>query len=262
MKELKLLSWNVNGIRAIIKKGFSEWLYKENPDILCLQETKASPEQLPGEVLEPDGYIAYWNYPEEVKGYSGVAIFTRDKPVNVTYGINNKEFDKEGRVIVAEYRDFTLCNVYFPKGDTRPAREHRLKYKLDFYNAFLHFLDKHKSSDVKMIICGDFNTAHREIDLARPKENAKNSGFLPEERAWIDKIIAHGFIDTFRLYHQEPNQYSWWDMKTKARERNIGWRIDYFIVSENARKSVSESFIMPEVKGSDHCPIGITLKMQ
>ena len=261
MKQLKLMSWNVNGIRATIRKGFIDWLRKESPDILCLQETKASPEQLAKELTEPQGYKTYWNYPDEEKGYSGVALFTRDEPINVSYGMNNKEFDKEGRIIVAEYKGFTLFNVYFPKGDTRPERKHRLKYKLDFYDAFLGFLDKYKSGGGKLIICGDFNTAHREIDLARAKENEKNSGFLPEERAWIDKLIAQGYVDTFRLYHSEPGNYTWWDMKTRARERNVGWRIDYFFVSENARKSVSESFIMPEVTGSDHCPIGITLNI-
>ncbi len=262
MRKLKLLSWNVNGVRAIVKKGFFEFLEKEDPDILCLQETKVHPEQLMKDLLEPSGYVTYWNYPEEIKGYSGVALFSKEKPIFVNYGIDNEEFDKEGRVIIAKYVDFSLYNVYFPKGDTNPAREHRLKYKLDFYNEFLRFMTKSSVKKEKLVICGDFNTAHQEIDLARPKENEKNSGFLPQERSWIDQLVANGFLDTFRLLHSEPNNYTWWDMKTRARDRNIGWRIDYFFVSESARSSVSESFILPEVMGSDHCPIGITLKMQ
>jgi exodeoxyribonuclease-3 len=261
MKELRLLSWNVNGIRAMGRKGFPDWLQKESPDILCLQETKALPEQLSKDLTEPGGYITYWNYPEETKGYSGVSTFTKEKPLDVKYGFDSKEFDKEGRVIIARYSEFILFNVYFPKGDTHPGRIHRLQYKMDFYEAFLDFINSLKDNGERLIICGDFNTAHKEIDLARPKENGKNSGFLPEERAWMDKFVAHGYIDTFRQFHQEPNQYTWWDMKTRARERNIGWRIDYFFVTENLLKSVSQAFILPDVMGADHCPIGIMLKV-
>ena len=258
MKELKLLSWNVNGIRAVARKGdLQELLRKESPDVLCLQETKAQPEQLSKELIEPVGYATYWNYPEASKGYSGVATFTKEKPLDVKYGLGIKEFDTEGRVIIARYAGFILFNVYFPKGDTNPERAHRLNYKMNFYEAFLDFVDSLKAKGEKLVVCGDFNTAHKEIDLARPKENEKNSGFLPQERAWMDKLVAHGYVDTFRQFHKEPSQYTWWDMKTRARERNIGWRLDYFFVTENALKSVAQAFIMPDVMGADHCPVGI-----
>jgi exodeoxyribonuclease III len=261
MKELKLLSWNVNGIRSQEKKGFGDWLRKENPDILCLQETKAAPVQLSANLTEPEGYITHWNYPEDTKGYSGVALFTKEKPDDVKYGFGIEKYDIEGRAIIAKYPEFTLLNIYFPKGDTREERRHRLDYKMSFYDAFLKFTDSLKGKDGRLIICGDFNTAHKPIDLARPKENEKNSGFLPEERAWMDGFISHGYIDTFRQFNKEPDNYTWWDMKTRARERNVGWRIDYFFVTENLAKSIKRAFIMSEVLGSDHCPIGIVLKI-
>ena len=258
MKEIKILCWNVNGIRAAVKKGFLEWLQEESPDILCLQETKASPDILTKELLEPAGYQTFWNYPER-KGYSGVATFTKEKPIKTqnTFGI--KTFDGEGRVIISEYQEFTLCNIYFPNGKQVPER---LKYKMDFNEAFFNYLEPLRQRGDKIIFCGDVNTAHQEIDLARPKENQKISGFLPEERAWLDKIIAHGYIDTFRHFHKEPGQYTWWDMKTGARARNVGWRIDYFFVTENMLNNVENAFIMPDVTGSDHCPIGLILKFK
>jgi exodeoxyribonuclease-3 len=258
MSELKLLSWNVNGIRAVAKKGFSDWVQKESPDILCVQETKVQAGQIDAGTLGMQGYNHYWDYAEK-KGYSGVAVFSKEKPDKVQNGFGIAEFDNEGRTLILEYDRFILFNIYFPKGDTTPERLHRLKYKLDFYDVFLNFIDAHKERGEKLIICGDFNTAHKEIDLARPKENEKNSGFLPEERAWMDKFVSHGYIDVFRRFNQEPEHYTWWDFKTRARERNIGWRIDYFFVSENLIDSVSRSFILSEVMGSDHCPIGITV---
>ena len=248
----------MNGIRAIVKKGFSEWVEKESPDILCVQETKVQAGQIDAESLGLKEYNHYWNYAEK-KGYSGVAVFTREKPDEVEYGFGIEEFDSEGRTLILKYDRFTLFNIYFPKGDTTPARLHRLKYKLDFYNAFLYYVDTCKERGEKLIICGDFNTAHKEIDLARPKENEKNSGFLPEEREWIDRFVSHGYIDIYRRYTNEPGHYTWWDFKTRARERNIGWRIDYFLVSEDLVDSVSQSFILSDVIGSDHCPIGIVL---
>jgi exodeoxyribonuclease-3 len=257
MTAWKILCWNVNGVRAVRGKGFLEWLSRDSPDILCLQETKAQPEQLDKELREPHSYYAYWNYPKESKGYSGVATFTKKKPLRVQKGFGIEEFDTEGRTIITEYPEFTLLNVYFPNGK---KDETRLKYKLDFYDAFLQFVKPLQERGEKLVICGDFNTAHKEIDLARPKENQHISGFLPIERAWIDKFIAHGFVDTFRQFSKEPNQYTWWDLKTRARERNIGWRIDYFFVTENLLRSVSKAFIMPEIAGSDHCPVGIILK--
>jgi len=257
MGEKKLLCWNVNGIRAIKNKGFFDWFYKESPDILCLQETKAQPGQLDADFKEPEGYRTYWAYPER-KGYSGVAVFTKEEPLDVRYDLGDSGLDIEGRVIIAEYPAFTLFNIYFPNGKSGPER---LKYKMDFYDVFLKYADILKNKGRKLVICGDVNTAHKEIDLARPKENSKVSGFLPAERAWIDKFVSHGYADTFRHYNQAPNQYTWWDMKSGARARNVGWRIDYFFVSENLLPALTGAFIMPLVMGSDHCPIGITLKV-
>jgi exodeoxyribonuclease III len=256
MAEKKLLCWNVNGIRAIKKKGFFDWFYKESPDILCLQETKANPEQLDEDLKNLRGYKAYWAYPER-KGYGGVAVFTKEEPREVRYDFRIK-FDVEGRVIIAVYPWFTLFNIYYPNGKSGPER---LRYKMEFYDVFLNYVDSLKNKGENLIICGDVNTAHNEIDLARPKENSKTSGFLPEERAWIDKFVSHGFIDTFRRFNKEPGQYTWWDMKSGARSRNVGWRIDYFFVSENLLPSVTGAFIQKDVMGSDHCPIGLTLKV-
>lgn len=256
MKELTLLSWNVNGIRAAQKKGFLDWLEKESPDIISLQETKARPEQLDDELKEPPGYHTFWNWPEK-KGYSGVALYTREKPLSVTYDLGDSDVEIEGRVIVAKYPGFTLFNSYYPNGARSPER---LAYKMYFYDEFLKYADKLKAAGEKLVICGDLNTAHTEIDLARPKENSKKSGFLPEERAWLDKFLSHGYTDTFRRFHPEPANYTYWDQKTRARERNVGWRIDYFYVSENALPDLKDAFILPEVMGSDHCPLGIRLQ--
>jgi exodeoxyribonuclease III len=258
MKPKEILCWNVNGVRAAQKHGLLEWLYRESPDILCLQETKASPEQLAAELREPRGYHAYWNHPEVLKGYSGVATFTREKPSKVDYGFGIPRFDVEGRVIISSYPGFILFNVYFPNGK---KNQERLSYKMDFYDAFLDYIEPLRKRGEKLVICGDVNTAHKEIDLARPKANEKISGFLPEERQWLDKFLALGYVDTFRHFHPEPNQYSWWDLKTNARERNVGWRIDYFFVTENLLDSVKDAFIMPRVMGSDHCPVGIKLEI-
>jgi exodeoxyribonuclease III len=257
MGEKKLLCWNVNGIRAAKNKGFLEWFRKESPDILCLGETKAKPDQLDAELAAPEGYHVYWAYPER-NGYSGVATFTKEKPLSVKYDFGPGVIETEGRLIITEHREFTLFNIYFPNGKMGPER---LKYKMAFYDVFLKYADGLKAAGKKLIICGDVNTAHKEIDIARPKENSKVSGFLPMERAWIDTFISHGYVDTFRRYHTEPNLYTYWDIKTGARARNVGWRIDYFFVSENLLPSVSSAFIMSEVTGSDHCPIGITLKL-
>ena len=256
MKETKLLSWNVNGIRAVRGKGFLEWLYRESPDILCVQETKANPDQLDEDLREPRGYLAYWNFPER-KGYGGVATFTKEKPLRIENDFGAPEFDTEGRAIITEYPEFTLFNVYFPNGKKDDIR---LKYKLDFYDAFLDLIEPLRAKGEKLIICGDYNTAHTEIDLSRPKENEKVSGFLPIERAWMDKLVSRGYIDSFRHFNKEANHYTWWDLKSGARARNVGWRLDYFFVTENLLDSLSQAFIMSEVMGSDHCPVGIILK--
>lgn len=257
MQEIRLLSWNVNGIRAAARKGFLDWLQQESPDVLCLQETKANPSQLDDTLTSPDDYSVYWNYPER-KGYSGVALFARLQPADVRYDLGQADIDIEGRVIVAEYPAFTLLNVYFPNGG---QGNRRVPYKMDFYDRFLEYADALVKAGKNLVICGDVNTAHTEIDLARPKENAKKTGFLPEERAWLDTFVSHGYIDTFRHFNHDPGQYTWWDQKTRARERNVGWRIDYFFISESLLPSLADAFIMPEVPGSDHCPVGIKLKI-
>ena len=252
---MRLISWNVNGIRAADKKGFFNWFKKEKPDILCLQEIKALPEQFPPYLRNTPGYYVYIN-PGERKGYSGVATYSKIKPKNIKNGFGIEKFDREGRILIAEYPEFMLFNIYFPNGK---KNQERLDYKLDFYDTFLAYADNQKAEGKNIVVCGDFNTAHKEIDLARPKENEKTSGFLPIERAWIDTFIDHGYIDTFRYFNKEPGQYTWWDIKTRARERNVGWRIDYFFVNKEFIRHVKKAFIMPEVTGSDHCPIGIEL---
>ena len=249
---MRIISWNVNGIRAVQKKGFLEWFNEEQPDILCLQETKAHPEQLDENLLEVPGYEAYWSSAEK-KGYSGVVIYTKKKPLEVTYGMGIEEFDREGRLIIAEYEDFYLLNCYFPNGK---RDQERLDYKMAFYDAFLELIERLRKKK-PIIFCGDVNTAHKEIDLARPKENESISGFLPLEREWIDKVVEKGYVDTFRHFHSEPEQYSWWSMRTAARARNVGWRIDYFFVSEELKGKLKDAFILQEVMGSDHCPVGV-----
>lgn len=252
---MELLSWNVNGIRAVERKGYWDWVCNNQADIICLQETKAHEEQLSKKIKNIPGFHSYFSQPER-KGYSGVALYSRQEPLEVSYSFGDEKFDDEGRVILARYPDFLLYNIYFPNG--KASRE-RLRYKMDFYESFLEKVRRFLQQGEKIVICGDVNTAHREIDLARPKENEKTSGFLPEEREWIDRLLEVGFIDTFRVFNQEGENYSWWDLKTRARERNVGWRIDYFIISENLKDRLKDAFILPEVYGSDHCPIGIKL---
>lgn len=252
---IKILSWNVNGVRAVFKKGFLEWLKKESPDILCLQETKASEGQLPPELRYPPGYEVSWNAATR-PGYSGVATFSKKKPLSVKRGFGIAQFDEEGRVLETDHGDFILFNIYFPNGK---MNDERLKYKMDFYEEALKYFTKLVKKGKKLVICGDYNTAHHPIDLAHPKQNEDVSGFLPVERAWMDKLVKNGFIDTFRVFNKEPNQYSWWDVRTGARARNIGWRIDYHFVSDNLKTRLKNAFILPEVMGSDHCPVGVEL---
>lgn len=254
-KKMRILCWNINGIRAAWKKGLPDWLSSEAPDILCLQETKAQPDQLDHEIIHFEDYTSYFNAAEK-KGYSGVAIYTQHAPLRVQMGLGDPYFDTEGRVIEMEFKDFVLFNVYFPNGGRGPER---VKYKLDFYDALFRRSESLRSQQKKVIICGDYNTAHKEIDLARPKENVKTSGFLPEEREWIDKIVNMGYVDTFRTFNQEPEWYTYWDQITRARERNVGWRIDYFFVSEEAQSMVRDARIHMQVMGSDHCPIELQL---
>lgn len=255
---MRIISWNVNGLRAVAKKGFLEWLARESPDIMCLQETKADPEQLPDEVRHISTYAAFFSSSKTKKGYSGVAIYTKRAPDDVRYGMGVKRFDDEGRIIEADFGNLTLLNVYFPNGGGGPER---FRYKLDFYDAFLKHLDAYRARGRDVVFCGDVNTAHEEIDLARPKENETHTGFLPEERAWLDEVVSHGYADVFRhFFPRKTESYTYWDMKTRARERNVGWRIDYFFVGAETLQRVSRSGIMPEVFGSDHCPIFLDLK--
>ncbi len=255
---MKITSWNTNGLRATAKQGFFEPIFKElKPDILCLQETKSEPDQLAEEVRNVPGYFSFFSYSKLRKGYSGVAIYSKIKPEKVTE-LGIKKFDDEGRTLVAYFKDFVLINCYFPNGGGGPER---LKYKLEFYDAFLEFCDKLRKQKYKIIFCGDVNTAHEEIDLARPKENEENTGFLPVERAWLDEVVAHGYADVFRhLYPTKKDAYTYWDMKTRARDRNVGWRIDYFFVSPDLLPKVKDFKIYSDYFGSDHCPIELDLK--
>jgi len=252
---MRMLSWNVNGIRAIHKKGFVDWLVADNPDILCLQETKAQPEQVPADIRSLSQWHQFYCSAER-KGYSGVGLLTKTEPKEVRYGLGVPEFDAEGRTIIAFFDDFVLFNIYYPNG--KQSKE-RLDFKMRFYDAFLQVADELKAAGHSIVVCGDVNTAHTEIDLARPKQNETVSGFLPEERAWLDKFLSHGYLDTLRLHHPEGELYSWWDYKSRARDRNVGWRIDYFFVSEDLKDRVTDAFILRDVMGSDHCPVGIEL---
>lgn len=253
---MKLISWNVNGIRACAKKGFLTFLKEESPDILCLQETKALETDLEEGLVQPSGYHTEW-FSAEKKGYSGVAIFTKSKPINIVKGFGIEKYDREGRVIQAEYDDFHLFSVYFPNGQ---KNEERLLYKLDFYKDFFDYCADLRTQGKPLIICGDYNTAHHAIDLARPKENETTSGFMPIEREWMDRITQDGYVDTFRHFNpSKADEYSWWSYRTKARERNIGWRIDYFFVTEAFKPRLKNAFIRQDIEGSDHCPVGIEL---
>jgi exodeoxyribonuclease-3 len=255
MPTLRLLSWNVNGLRAVLKKGFEDSMKRDMPDVLCLQEIKAAADQLPAHLLNMPGYCSFFG-PGARKGRDGVALFSRTQPKSLKYTLGIDGLDDENRAIVADYGEFLLYNVYFPNG--KASRE-RLEYKMKFYDLFLDQINQLRSEGRKIVICGDVNTAHKEMDLARPKANEKISGFLPEERAWMDRLVESGFVDTFRIFHTRGENYSWWDLKSRARERNVGWRIDYFFVSENLSGSVKSAFILKDVTGSDHCPVGIEL---
>ena len=257
MPPTRIISWNVNGLRAAYKKGAFAWFLQEQPDIFCVQETKARPEQLTADMTAPDGYHAYFASADR-KGYSGVALYSKREPTRVTTGIGVDRFDNEGRILIADYAAFTLLNIYFPNGK---ASAERLRYKMAFYEAFLAYVDGLREQGKQLIICGDVNTAHKPIDLARPQANEKISGFLPEERAWIDTLLAHGYVDTFRLFHDEPDHYTWWTYRSRARDRNVGWRIDYFFVNRDLQPYVQAAYILPEVMGSDHCPIGLDVEV-
>lgn len=251
---MKLISWNVNGIRACLTKGFANFFKEIDADIFCIQETKCQPEQIE---LEFDGYTSYWNSAEK-KGYSGTAIFTKIKPINVTYGIGIEEHDKEGRVITLEFDNFYMVNIYTP--NSKRGLE-RLDYRQIWEDEIRKYLLK-LNENKPVIMCGDLNVAHKEIDLKNPKSNRHNAGFTDEERNKMTELLDAGFTDSFRfLYPDKENSYSWWSYMGHAREKNVGWRIDYFIVSKDAENKIKEAQIYPEIFGSDHCPVGLDIKI-
>lgn len=255
---MRIISWNVNGLRANVKKGGFDWFLNESPDIYCVQEVKAEASQLEEGVRNPPGYHSYFDHSKGRKGYSGVAVYSKVKPEKVEYGMGTPEFDDEGRFLALFFSEFVLINVYFPNGGGGPER---LKFKLRFYDVFLDYINCLRDEGHEVIFCGDVNTAHEEIDLARPKENAGNTGFLPIERKWLDKVVTNGYVDTFRhFFPTAKEKYTYWDMKTFARERNVGWRIDYFFVSSSLLERVTSTRILDTVLGSDHCPIEINIK--
>ncbi len=254
---VNLVSWNVNGLRAVAKKGFADWVLESSPDVLCIQETKAHEDQLPPSITAIGEYNAHFAYPER-KGYSGVATYSLQRPQSVDRFIGGATVQAEGRALVSTFPWARLYNIYFPNGKQSAER---LAYKLAFYGDVLRAVRRDVKEGHNVIICGDVNTAHTEDDIARPRENEAVSGFLPQERAWIGMLLNAGFIDTFRIFTKGGGHYSWWDYKTRARERNVGWRLDYFFVSESLRGCVVDASIRTEVAGSDHCPVMLTLKI-
>jgi exodeoxyribonuclease-3 len=256
-KRFRLISWNVAGFRAAVKKGAYEFMTRDKADVFCFQEMKAKIDQIPHTIDEPSGYYMFLNAAEKA-GYSGVATFSKDEPKTVIIGDRDNDWDNEGRVMITKFDEFTLLNVYFPNGKRDKGR---LKFKMDFYEHFLKYINDLRDKGEKVIFCGDVNTAHEEIDLARPKENSKVSGFLPEEREVLTKWEDQGWVDTFRFSHPDSVMYSWWDNFTKARSRNVGWRIDYFYIDEKLLDGLKDAFILTEVMGSDHCPVGIEIEL-
>lgn len=257
---MRIISWNTNGLRATVRQGnFIPLFAFNNPDVVCLQETKCEPEQLEDSVRNLKGYNSYFSYSKNKKGYSGVCIYSKIKPDKVENGIGIQKFDDEGRILVAYYKNFVLINCYFPNGGAGPER---LEYKLEFYDAFLKFINKLKEEGNNVVFCGDANVAHNEIDLARPKENVNNTGFLPVERAWVDELIINGWVDIFRnLYPNKLDIYTYWDQKTRARDRNVGWRIDYFFANQSIVKKVKDLKTLTDYSGSDHCPIMLDISL-
>lgn len=259
-KKIKIISWNVNGLRAVMGKGFLDSFKQLDPDILAIQETKLQAHQRTDEMIDINDCSSHWAYSSVKKGYSGVATYSRMEPQSVKYGIGNPRYDSEGRINELDFGDFILFNVYFPNGQ---MSQERLDYKLDFYRHFFEYADGLKNAGRSLIITGDFNTAHNEIDLKNPKSNQNRSGFLRIERDWLDDIVARGYLDTFRHLHPLEVKYSWWTYRFNARSRNAGWRIDYFFVSQDiiANGWVKEAFIDNEIFGSDHCPVGLVLEI-
>ena len=252
---MKIITYNVNGIRAAMKKGFADWLQSSGADVVCIQETKAQDDQIPVEVFRESGYETY-SVSAEKRGYSGVAILTRITPDRVVKGMGMPLYDREGRMIRADYGDLTVISVYHPSGSSGDVRQEFKMQWLDDFQQFIHELRKERPN---LVVSGDYNICHRPIDIHDPVRNAKNSGFLPEEREWIDGFIRSGFVDSFRYLNPEPHNYSWWSYRFNARKNNKGWRIDYNMVSEPLKDKIKGAFLMPEAYHSDHCPCGLVL---
>ena len=248
----KIITYNVNGIRAALNKGFQDWLKAVNPDIICLQEIKAEKEQLDVSLFENLGYTYHYWYSAQKKGYSGVAILSKIKPNQITYGCGIKAYDDEARILRADFGDISVISVYHPSGSSGDERQ---AFKMKWLDDFLKFTKKLKKERPKLVICGDYNICHKAIDIHNPKSNANTSGFLPEERSWFDEFVASGFVDTFRYFNQEPHQYSWWSYRANARAKNLGWRIDYNMVTENLQDRLKRAQILPDAMHSDHCPV-------
>jgi exodeoxyribonuclease-3 len=255
---IEITTWNVNGIRAALKNGIDKWIIQNQPDILCFQEIKARIDQFDLSEFTKMGYESVWNSADQ-PGYSGVGTLFKIKPESISYGLSNPKFDNEGRVIQTSYPDFELFNIYFPNGG---RGYERVQYKLDFYKELLDITDHLHQQGKQIIVTGDFNTAHREIDLKNPKENSKYSGFLPEERIWIDYYLQHGFVDVYRVLYPERIQYSWWTYRFHAREKGIGWRLDYFLISKELLSLIKDVTIHDSVQGSDHCPVTLELDIE
>ena len=254
---IKILSYNVNGIRAALNKGFESWLQAANPDVLCLQETKALQEQVDTQVFEKLGYNHFW-FSAQKKGYSGVAILTKKEPQSIVYGTGIEQMDFEGRVLRVDFSDVSVISLYLPSG----TNTDRLDYKFQFMDEFQVYIDELKKEVPQLVICGDYNICHQAIDIHDPVRNKTVSGFLPEERAWIDGFMRSGFIDSFRHLNPNPHHYSWWSYRANARANNKGWRIDYALVAERLEDKILKSYILPEAKHSDHCPVGVELNLE
>ena len=252
----RIVSYNVNGIRAAVSKGFIEWLSNDNPDIICIQETKAEQSQLDTSEIEKLGYSIYWHAAQK-KGYSGVAVFTKKKPKNIITGIGIEQFDSEGRFLLLEFEKFSIVNSYFPSGTTGDIRQ---AVKENYLEEVLRFCNVYKSKQNKLIVSGDYNICHKPIDINHPERQEGVSGFLPQEREWVDRFLASGFIDSFRVYNQQAEQYSWWSYRAGARPRNIGWRIDYHMVSSALKPNLKNAIILQSVVHSDHCPVVVELE--
>ena len=253
---MKILSYNVNGIRAALNKGFAEWLSSADPDVVCLQETKALEDQVNTDLFEQMGYQHFWHSAQK-KGYSGVAILSNTNPLNVQKGTGIEHMDFEGRVIRADYENVSVISLYLPSGTNLDRLEHKFKFMDDFQG----YIDALKKNHSRLVICGDYNICHRAIDIHDPVRNKNVSGFLPEERQWIDTFMNNGFVDSFRHLNPEPHQYSWWSYRANARNNNKGWRIDYNMVSENLKKNIKSAYLLPDAKHSDHCPVGVELEL-